>query len=385
MKTKRNLLKGIEEGYLQRAEASASIGGFDTSVEQQLFDLAKPAITKDGRALMRKRAEQGRLTEFGEEFTRMVENKRLEYGLFEKTTDPGYVEYRSLDDLRKAHNQGIADGALEKRAQSDLPILSVQGISDVVDMVSSGKPLPPHIADVVRAYGGLRPFIETELLKNNEKKSEVSDIIRNLPAEFYEVELEEDAPAAQEVSMIDRLVGGSIALVGAMLPGAPAQATVLPPPPVTRPLPTYGPGPRQQAIVAAAKQVGIRPIDLAAAMSYETIGSFDPSITNQLGYSGLIQFSPDNQETYGVTADSTFEEQAHAAARYLKDRGVRPGDGINRIYAAILVGNADGKLKDGSDGMDAEDVNGNSVNSALKDLLPGGGHYQNADRFLRGE
>jgi hypothetical protein len=185
--------------------------------------------------------------------------------------------------------------------------------------------------------------------------------------------------------MVDRLVGGSIAALGMLLPGAPAQATVLPPPPVTRELPTYGAGPRQQAIVAAAKQVGIRPIDLAAAMSYETIGSFDPSITNQLGYSGLIQFSPDNQRTYGVNADSTFAEQAQAAARYLKDRGVRPGDGINRIYAAILVGNADGKGPNGEDYMDAEDVNGNSVNSALKDLLPGGGHYQNANRFLRGE
>ena len=119
-------------------------------------------------------------------------------------------------------------------------------------------------------------------------------------------------------------------------------------------------------------------------MSYETIGSFDPSITNQLGYSGLIQFSPDNQKTYGVTADSTFEEQAQAAARYLKDRGVRPGDGMSRIYAAILIGNADGKGPNGEDYMNATDVNGNSVNSALKDLLPGGGHYQNAVRFLRG-
>ena len=375
----------VEDNYLNNAKSSDSPGGLATDVEARLFEVAKPAMIRDGRSLMRKLAREGNLNEFPAQYAAMLEQKRFEYGLYSSTKDPGFVEYQSLNDLQKAHNQGMADGALEQRAQSDLPILSQQAVGEVMDMVSNGKPLPPHIADAVRAYGGLRPFIESELIKNNVKVDDARRIARDQPAEFYEVELEEDAPAVQEVSMVDRLVGGSIALVGAMLPGAPAQATVLPPPPIDRPLPTYGPGPRQQAIVAAAKQVGIRPIDLAAAMSYETIGSFDPSIENQLGYIGLIQFSPDNQETYGVTADSTFEEQAQAAARYLKDRGVRPGDGINRIYAAILVGNADGKLRDGSDGMDAEDVNGNSVNSALKDLLPGGGHYQNADRFLRGD
>ena len=375
----------VEDNYLNNAKSSDSPGGLATDIEARLFEVAKPAMIRDGRSLMRKLAREGNLNEFPAQYAAMLEQKRFEYGLYSSTKDPGFVEYQSLNDLQRAHNQGMADGALEQRAQSDLPILSQQAVGEVMDMVSTGKPLPPHIADAVRAYGGLRPFIEKELIKNNMRVEDARKAARDQPAEFYEVELEEDAPAAQEVSMIDRLVGGSIALVGAMLPGAPAQATVLPPPPITRPLPTYGPGPRQQAIVAAAKQVGIRPIDLAAAMSYETIGSFDPSITNQLGYSGLIQFSPDNQKTYGVTADSTFEEQAHAAARYLKDRGVRPGDGINRIYAAILIGNADGKGPNGEDYMDAEDVNGNSVNSALKDLLPGGGHYQNADRFLRGD
>ena len=377
-------IKRVEDIYLNNATSSDSPGGLATDVETQLFGLAKPAMMKDGRQLMRKLAREGNLDEFPAQYSVMLEQKRFEYGLYSSTKDPGFVEYQSLSDLQRAHNQGMADGALEQRAQSPLPILSRQAVGEVMDMVSTGKPLPPHIADAVRAYGGLRPFIEKELIKNNVKVEDARKAARERPAEFYEVELEEDAPAAQEVSMIDRLVGGSIALIGALLPGAPANASPLPPPPVNEPPAVYGPGARQQAIVAAAKQVGIRPVDLAAAMSYETIGSFDPSITNQLGYSGLIQFSPDNQKTYGVTADSTFEEQAQAAARYLRDRGVRPGDGISRIYAAILIGNADGKGPQGQDYMNATDVNGNSVNSALKDLLPGGGHYQNAVRFLRG-
>ena len=383
-KTMTEAINRVEDNYINNATSSDSPGGLATDVETRLFELAKPAMMRDGRKLMRRLAQEGKLDEFPAQYSAMLEQKRFEYGLYSSTKDPGFVEYQSLNDLQRAHNQGMADGALEQRAQSDLPILSKQAVGEVMDMVSAGRPLPPHIANAVRAYGGLRQFIEKELLKNNVSVEDARNAARNRPAEFYEVELEEDAPAVQEVSMIDRLVGGSIALIGALLPGAPANASPLPPPPVNEPPAVYGPGARQQAIIAAAKQVGIRPVDLAAAMSYETIGSFDPSITNQLGYSGLIQFSPDNQKTYGVTADSTFEEQAQAAARYLKDRGVRPGDGMSRIYAAILIGNADGKGPQGQDYMNATDVNGNSVNSALKDLLPGGGHYQNAVRFLRG-
>ena len=155
----------------------------------------------------------------------MLEQKRLEYGLYSQQQILDLLNINRSAICKKAHNQGMADGALEQRAQSPLPILSQQAVGEVMDMVSNGKPLPPHIADAVRAYGGLRPFIESELIKNNVKVDDARKAARERPAEFYEVELEEDAPAVQEVSMIDRLVGGSIALIGAMLPGAPAQAT----------------------------------------------------------------------------------------------------------------------------------------------------------------
>ena len=110
----------------------------------------------------------------------------------------------------------------------------------------------------------------------------------------------------------------------------------------------------------------------------------DPTERNSLGYLGLIQFGKWEQGHYRVNRNTSFEEQAMAAAQYLIDRGVKPGDGIERIYAAVLVGNADGKLADGSDGMKAKDAFGNSVNSVIDQMKPGGAHYKAAVRFLTG-
>ena len=171
---------------------------------------------------------------------------------------------------------------------------------------------------------------------------------------------------------------------------ASAQTVEIPPlPPIaeqqsTAPAIRISPGSKQQAIVQSAKKFGIDPFSLSAAMSYETRCTFNPAERNSLGYVGLIQFGAWEQNKYGVNRQTSFEDQAAAAAQFLIDRGVNPGDGIDRVYAAIIIGNADGRLSDGSDGMNAKDAYGNSANSALPQLLPGGGHYKNAVRFLRG-
>ena len=101
----------LEDNYLNNAKSSTSPGGLATDVETRLFEVAKPAMTRDGRKLMRRLAQEGKLDEFPAQYAAMLEQKRLEYGLFESTTDPGFVEYQSLNDLQRAHNQGMADGA----------------------------------------------------------------------------------------------------------------------------------------------------------------------------------------------------------------------------------------------------------------------------------
>lgn len=95
-----------------------------------------------------------------------------------------------------------------------------------------------------------------------------------------------------------------------------------------------------RAATAAAEQLGIAAKDLLAVMSFES--NIDPSRWGGKNgeYLGLIQFSPDNQRRYGVSEDQSISQQMAAVVRYLRDTGVKPGMGIEHIYAAILAGDA---------------------------------------------
>lgn len=94
------------------------------------------------------------------------------------------------------------------------------------------------------------------------------------------------------------------------------------------------------AIRSTAGRLGVDPVDLGTAISYETGGRFSPSIYGGGGgkYLGLIQFSPDNQKRYGVSADQDGVAQMGAVESYLRDRGVKPGMGLLDIYSAINAG-----------------------------------------------
>ena len=141
-------------------------------------------------------------------------------------------------------------------------------------------------------------------------------------------------------------------------------------------------GSKQQAIVSAANELGVRPEDLAAVISQETMGTFDPQIIGGEGnnYKGLIQFGIPERKAYGYRDGMSFEEQMLGpVVRYLKDRGVKPGHGVKELYAAILTGNV--STLD-TDGLTRKDSFGTSVESALPELNQGGSHYNNAIDFL---
>lgn len=98
-------------------------------------------------------------------------------------------------------------------------------------------------------------------------------------------------------------------------------------------------------IIATAQALGIDPVDLATAISYETAGTFDPTKagpTTQWGqHRGLIQFGNPQAEKYGVDWNDPVGSQLGpdgAVAKYLRDTGVRPGMGLLDIYSAINAG-----------------------------------------------
>ncbi len=145
----------------------------------------------------------------------------------------------------------------------------------------------------------------------------------------------------------------------------------------------YSDDSRVQSIVKSANELGISPIPLAAVIAQES--SFRPtvvSVDKATGkkYTGLIQFGPYEIAKYKIKPNMTFEEQMVAVTSFLRDRGVRPGDGAKEIYAAIFTGNVSNLDKGGADWADS---NGTTVNKALPNLLQGGSKYKMAVDFLQ--
>ncbi len=101
----------------------------------------------------------------------------------------------------------------------------------------------------------------------------------------------------------------------------------------------------RDGIAATAQSLGVDPVDLATAISYETAGTFDPKKrgpTTQWGqHRGLIQFGEPQAKKYGVNWDDPVGSQLGpdgAIAKYLREAGVKPGMGLLDIYSAINAG-----------------------------------------------
>lgn len=100
------------------------------------------------------------------------------------------------------------------------------------------------------------------------------------------------------------------------------------------------PGDLAQAIRDSAKRLGVDPVDIATAMSYETGGRLDPNLWGgkNNNYLGLIQFGPEERAKYGVKPGMDASDQVGAAETFLRDRGVKPGMGLLDIYSTINAG-----------------------------------------------
>lgn len=101
----------------------------------------------------------------------------------------------------------------------------------------------------------------------------------------------------------------------------------------------------RDGIAETAKALGISPIDLATAISYETGGTFDPTKagpTTKWGqHRGLIQFGEPQAKEHGVDWSDPVGSQLGAngaVASYLRSAGVKPGMGLLDIYSAINAG-----------------------------------------------
>lgn len=142
----------------------------------------------------------------------------------------------------------------------------------------------------------------------------------------------------------------------------------------------------KSGIKATAESLGISPVDLATAISYETGGTFDPvksGPTTQWGkHRGLIQFGEPQAEKYGVDWNNPVVSQLGpdgAVAKYLRDTGVKPGMGMLDIYSAINAG--------GVGRYNASDANNGGAPGTVRDKVEKqmGGHRAKALAMFGGD
>lgn len=141
-------------------------------------------------------------------------------------------------------------------------------------------------------------------------------------------------------------------------------------------------------ILQSARALGVSPVDLATAISYETAGTFDPTKagpTTQWGrHRGLIQFGEPQAEQYGVDWSNPIGSQLGqdgAVVKYLRSTGVRPGMGLMDIYSAINAGgvgryNASDANNGGAPGTVADKVNNQMAGHRAKAMSLLGGEYE---------
>lgn len=135
------------------------------------------------------------------------------------------------------------------------------------------------------------------------------------------------------------------------------------------------PGPWQGVAVSVAQRFGLDPSDVAAVMSYETGGTFSPTIMGGKNgqYMGLIQFGPSERKKYGIDKASTPEDWTEAVGDFLQDRGFKKGMGMLDLYSTINAGQP-GRYN-------ASDGNG-TVRSHVEQIL--GSHKEKAKGWLGG-
>lgn len=136
----------------------------------------------------------------------------------------------------------------------------------------------------------------------------------------------------------------------------------------------------RSGIVQTAKSLGVDPIDLATAISYETGGTFDPTKsgpTTKYGtHRGFIQFGEPQARQHGVNWDDPINSQLGengAVASYLRAAGVKPGMGLLDIYSAINAGGvgrygASDAAAGGAPGTVADKVNSQMAGHRAKAL-----------------
>lgn len=138
-----------------------------------------------------------------------------------------------------------------------------------------------------------------------------------------------------------------------------------------------------KTLIEAAARLGIKPLDLATIIAYETKGTFSPTIKGGAGgaYTGLVQFGPEEYKTYHVAENKTFDSQLlNSVVPFLQDRFGKVGKqtqgaSLADLYRTVIGGNPNVPLT-------AKDQNGTIAQHLLR--MTGTARTQALGRFFGG-
>ena len=273
-----------------------------------------------------------------------------------------------------------------------------QAIADTVRVINEEMPTnkligPADVAQQIKAAGGSDADVQRVLKKIQEESSnwnitdrlfnepKMQSLVRRILEEELKLLNPDYGPLTRAASLKPLPVPvPPRSRSGASLPPPPSAGASTPSSGSSGSKPKSDKDSRQKALIDAAAKIGIKPEELAALISFETGGTFNPDKVGGEGnrYRGLIQFGPPERRQFGVYPGQSFEDQMNSVVAYFKARGFKPGMGLLRAYATVLTGNANGNVH-------ARDSNGTSAFSAVQNQIgPGSPHWQNALRFLGG-
>lgn len=90
-----------------------------------------------------------------------------------------------------------------------------------------------------------------------------------------------------------------------------------------------------------AKELSVDPRDLLKVMHFETKGTLDPSITNKIGATGLIQFMPNTARVLGTSIEDlrnmSAVKQLDYVLKYYKIKKLPPGARASDIYLSTFM------------------------------------------------
>lgn len=335
--------------------------------------------TAYGQVQAKGRLQGEELLQFQERGVALQQVLRKEYGLsaeeFQKALEGGKISAEAVEfALKKLTDTGgkYANGAI---AQSDTLNGRFSTLSDSVQVLAQtiGNSLEPVFKWALSQATAVVTEIQRLIDEANNAggaRDREAQFARNADAAVRAMGLN---PFTQQGMMADmrqrnieqQRADFNLSRQNARAAGAPPSPVGSAPPPLTGgtraggaagggsggsrsgSAPSFQPSSRARALMAAAQKLGVSPLDLATIISFETGGTFSPSIRGGAGgnYMGLIQFGGPERRQYGANPGQSFEEQVTGpVVRYFQDRFGKvgmstQGASLEDLYTTVLAGN----------------------------------------------